>query len=113
MGGTVEGHVLGEVRQALLVFVFEDGACLDHQPQLQLSSPGGRFSGCSKSGHWQFANFNLRSHRDFVTELQIVGKRRESAGQKHSAAQGTQVNQLRLRMLGILENSYHTLIFLI
>jgi hypothetical protein len=36
MGGTVEGHVLGEVGQALLVFVFEDGACLDHQPQLQL-----------------------------------------------------------------------------
>jgi hypothetical protein len=36
MRGTVEGHVLGEVRQALLVFVFEDGAGLHHQPQLQL-----------------------------------------------------------------------------
>ena len=36
IGGAVEGHVLGEVGQALLVVVFEHGTGFDHQPQFEL-----------------------------------------------------------------------------
>jgi len=35
MSRAVEGHVLGKVGQAALVFVFEDGAGLDYQAQLE------------------------------------------------------------------------------
>jgi hypothetical protein len=33
----LKAHVLGEVGQAALVFVFEDGAGLDHQAQFELA----------------------------------------------------------------------------
>ena len=33
--GAVEGHVLDEMGQALLVIVFQNRAGLDHQPQLR------------------------------------------------------------------------------
>ena len=43
MRGAIEGHVFGEMRQALLVVIFEDGAGFHHQAQLHFLGRTGIF----------------------------------------------------------------------
>ena len=78
VGRAVEGHVLHEMGHAALVLVFEDGAGLDHQAQLELALGAGIALDVIAQAVGELAHLDLRADRD--RGVQAQRRRRTGTG---------------------------------